>query len=194
MRYYESSIYNAALSAEAKSSTLTTEQLDLLKNELKFDPASRGYSGKNPVEILWLLGNEYREENKEKQGTIPITEWNRDELYNVLLQATTASGVPVLIAIEELQNNANIEIAILAKQAKMTLDAPLKAINFENPKVAQGFGVLKQLGVLTDEVYNYITTKPDPNYQSVLPPKRRLWELFGEGAIVTLDEIKEALG
>ena len=193
MKIFESSIYNASLSAEASYIPLTDEQKTILKKELTEDPKNRGYKDKEVKDILWLLGNEYTEENKEKQGTIPITEWNRDELYNVLLQATTASGVPVLIAIEELQKNDNIEIVMLARQAKMTLDAPLKAINFENPKVAQGFGALKQLGVLTDEVYNYITTKPDPNYQSVLPPKRRLWELFGEGAIVTLDEIKEIL-
>lgn len=193
MKIFESSIYNAALSAESGEVSLTDEQKRILKEELTNDPKNRGYKGKEIKDILWLLGNEYEEINKEKQGTIPITEWNRDELYNVLLQATTATGVPVLIAIEELQKNDNIEIAMLAKQAKMTLDAPLKAINFENPKVAQGFGALKQLGVLTDEVYNYITTKLDPNYQPVLPPKRRLWELFGEGALISLEEIKLAL-
>lgn len=184
---------NAALSMEAHAEPLTAEELTKLKAELTEDPTARGYKDKTSVQILWLIGEQYIEDNKEKQGTIPIKEWNRDELYNVLLQASTADGIPVLIAIEKLVGSDNPQIAVLAKQAMLTINAPLKAINLENAKVAQGFGALAQLGVLTPEVYAYITSKPDPDWSPKTEPKRRLWELFGEGAVVSKADIERAM-
>lgn len=193
MRTYDPMIYNAALSAEAGAGPLTDGQKQILRDEIASDPKGRGYAGKSAEEILWLLGNEYYEPNPEPQGRVPITEWNRDELYNVLLQSETPQGVPLLIALEGLKAHQDPQIAGLATQALLTINAPLKAVNLENPKVAQGFTALKQIGVLSEELYQYITTKPDPSYQPTLGPKRRLWELFGDGALVTIDEIREAI-
>lgn len=192
-RIYDASLFNASLSASAGSSALSEAEKTALAEEIANDPKGRGYAGKSAIEILWLLGNEYQEPNPEPQGSVPIKEWNRDELYNILLQAATADGLPVLIAIEALQSSDNPQIAVLAKQALLTVNAPLKAINLENEKVFQGFAALAQIGVLTPETYAFITSKPDPEWPKFLQPKRRLWEMFGEGVCIDLADIEEAV-
>ena len=193
MKFLDPSVYNAVLSAESRATPLTEDQVKALKDELTKDPDGRGYVGKELVDVLWLLGNEYSVKSKARDS-VPIKDWSRDELYNILLQAKTADGIPALIALEKLQESTTPEIAMLAKQALLTINAPLKSINLENPEVAQGFAALNQLGVLTSEVYSFITEMPDPNWQEDEYRKPRLWALFGEGASISLDELKVARG
>lgn len=190
MRYYESSVYNAGLSAEASSAPLTADQKLALKAEIAIDPEGRGYaSTSTPAEILWLLGNQY-----SKPSGMPLTVdrsvYSVADLKAFMVTALTPGGKDVLDEIVLLQSSANTTYARKAKMFLRALDTGvLGTLN-----VRQCLDLFRDQSILSTAQFRELTLVPNPDYVDSYTYDPRLWQLFGEGAIVTLDEIKEALG
>lgn len=160
------SLRNEMIATLLSDQPLTDEQKVAIAEELEKDPTGRGYaSAGTPIERWKLFVEPYGYANPEPQGRVPITEWAPDELKNVLLQATVG-GVPVWLAIKSLETHENPQLAGLAKLMPEVFT--LKAISLENPLVVSALQTLKSIGILSDELYEGITTKPDPNYVDVL--------------------------
>lgn len=126
--------------------------------------------------------------NPEPQGRVPRTEWATDELKNLLLQAQHSSGVPVWLVIRSLESSADPQVAALGKLVPEVFT--LRALNLENPMVAQALSTLKALGVLDDALYEEITTVPDPAWQGVLDLPSAVEEACGFGSVLEWAEFE----
>lgn len=170
-------VIDAVVSAFA----LTQEHIDALKVER----AKAKYEGMDDQAFLEAVAKVTYEPNPETH--IARMEWKRDELYNVLLQMKLADGqTPFFLALKAQQSNPNAQVAALCQMVDLTLNGPLLAINLENQSVAEAMGGLLQIGLLTQEQYDFITTKPNPN--SIIEVPSVMQQVTGQSCAMTLEE------
>lgn len=196
MKYIDPSLINAALSMEAHAEPLTAEELAILKSELTGDPKGRGYKDKKPEELVWLLGNEYTEENKEKQGRLEYEYIDATDVMNMFKQIPMRDGKGGQVTAWRMLNKlaeSGDENAWEAVDTIGRFSASGKPLRVQNPSIQAVIPSLIASGLLTAETVEALTTYPDPNYKPVTEPKRRLWELFGEGAVVSKADIEKAV-
>ncbi|MCX7801186.1 MAG: hypothetical protein N2109_12700 [Fimbriimonadales bacterium] len=127
-------------------------------------------------------------DNPLPQGSVPRTEWAPDELKNLLLQRTVG-GVPVWLAIRSLESHQNPQVAALAKLIPEVFT--LKAVNLQNPLVAQALQTLKQVGVLSDQLHQEIATMPDPDWRPVVWEPPLVQTVCGPDAVLEWSEFME---
>lgn len=191
-RTYDGAIYNSALTASAGASELTAEEKAALKSEIANDPKSRGYAGKTAREILWLLGNEYQEPNPEPQGYVSrgVLDGVRVILTDQEVKQGEYAGWTYKAMIDDLATHGEPDQRKLALVAQEVCN--WVTVNTSDQRVIDKIQTLAP-DILSQEIVNYILYMPDPNWPEFLAPKRHLWELFGEGYVIDLSDIDEAM-